>query len=256
MAKVKTDAVVVQTNALAAASKPAGFLKPLEGGGGSAVYVQFAHPQAPNYQDILSAPGGKGLKVSTPCLIGSHVAPIVILAPMFEFIKVPHHIQYWCDMDSQGAMTKCYTESMRFPAVEFIDSAVIILHKGEFIPATVRCRGPKCQGMKQAESVLGMVDSDEWLKIDKEHGMVQKFKAKNGDPLPLFAWYINVASISPSIQSKQGRPYETMTTQNRPISAVEAVELLKASADELFTTRMSNAMHAINMRKDEVDRLC
>lgn len=254
MAKAKT-AIQVTTNALATV-QPASFLKPLEGGSGSAVYVQFAHPQAPNFADICAAPGGKGIKTSTPVLIGSYIQPIIILAPTFEFIQLPHHFQYWCDMDAKGNMTKCYTESMRFPAVEFIDTAILVLWKGEFIPATMRCRGPKGQGAKQAAAKLEEVTTDEWLSQSKEHKLVPTFKVKGGEPLPTWAWYINVASISPSITSKQGRPYETMTTQDRAISAVEAVELFKASADPEFTIRLQAAMNGINMRKEEVDKLC
>lgn len=219
-------------------------------GGGTAVYVQFAHSQADNWREIQATPGGNNVRNGQPVLINSHLGKIIFLAPTFEFILMEHLIQYWCDMDSTGKMIKTYPEPER-KATEFVDAAVIVLFKGDMVPASMRCRGPKTPGIKRARETLNDVDTDEWKRRGKDCLFPSTVPQLANQK---WAWYINTATIT-STQPKTagGRPYETMTTEPRPITPIEAKTLINLSGTAEFVEQLGLAMDSITRRQSEVE---
>lgn len=246
MAKKLATKAVATTNAMDLINKTPGFVKPLESTGGSAVYVQFAHPNAENYSGITAAASAQRKTVTKgqPCLV---TADQIMVLDKFEFIILPHHFQYWADVDGEGKPVKVYDEPMRWPVKEFIEAGILVVYNGEITPATCRFMGPKCPGIKKAVDMLETVQTDEWQRQSKEHGLPAKSKA------PCWAWFVNVGQME-HVKPKKigGFPYETLSTTDRPTTALELKHMNDCMTDPTWVDKVSAVLNIIGIREKEI----
>jgi hypothetical protein len=173
---------------------------------------------------------------------------------------LPIFRQFYADVDGQGIPIKAY-EDMVGQAKEIIEAAILVLHNEEFIPATIRCQGPKTPGIKAAVKVsitnehqAATCTLAEWAQMSKDHKIITQMKG-----LPSWAWAVHTATMTTTTPrarpGSQATPYQTMVTQDRPMSIMEGKTLMELQKNAEFVDALSKVRDSVAKRVEEIEKL-
>lgn len=228
-------------------------LVPIQGGGGVSPYVQFAHPQAKNYGNMVAALGK--IDEGTPIYVDGN--EFTLLDP-FAFIASPAWHQYYADIDGDGQIIAAQSFENRKPKdwVDLIDAVLLVVINDEIKPARIRCRGPKCPMYRDAHNRNIEATAKEWPGESKDNALAASSK------LPSWMWLTHSVAFSThnprkavTADGQKKKPYIVADSSAKATKAIVLNELRKRMVDNEFKEVLQACMDEFTKTKEEIETL-